>query len=491
MTHYFLALIVFLAQPNGKARLARVWTIKTWGHYCRVTAKVILVLTALSIGIISNVLAEPLVDTASPSPANSTNQALTSQQSSQAQVQTQVQTQVQSQSQGQNQSQNKSQTPIHSAIQNTNNNVSTKPKKSHQHHSALTPKSKIIRLARFGETEAVKALSERLAREQDLPKEWVTHQIANAQLIPAAVQLMMPAPAPVQKNWHAYRARFIEPKRIAQGVEFWQKNALTLAQAERDFGVAPEIIIGILGVETLYGQHMGAYPVLDSLATLALEFPKEHPRAGERQVFFQNELGFFLKQEFSRYADSKLDTKADAKSEAKADTKTLDRREVLGSYAGAIGAAQFMPSSLAKFAIDYDQDGRIDLIHSSKDAIGSVANYFKMFGWKSAEPTRFSVDLSSPKVDLEALLLPDILPTFSVQAFEEKGAFLSEEGKKHSGLLALIELQNGNDPKEYLAGTENFYVVTRYNWSSYYAMAVLDLGQAVKDAYAQKVALSK
>ena len=344
-----------------------------------------------------------------------------------------------------------------------------------QHHPGTqgksvkySSKSKILRLASFGETQAVQALGARIAQDQDLPKEWVIKQIANAHLIPDAVQQMMPAPTPVQKNWHAYRARFIEPKRIGLGVQFWQKNALTLEQAERDFGVAPEIVIGILGVETLYGQHMGAYPVLDSLATLSLSFPPEHPRALERQTFFQNELGFFLKEQFSRSPSPAV--------------------EVLGSYAGAMGAAQFMPSSLAKFAVDYDHDGRIDLVHSSKDAIGSIANYFKMFGWQAGVPARFSVDLNSPKIDLEALLLPDILPTFSAQAFEAKGALLSAEGKNYAGQLALIELQNGNDPREYLAGTENFYVVTRYNWSSYYAMAVLDLGQAVKQAYEQKVA---
>ena len=250
-------------------------------------------------------------------------------------------------------------------------------------------------------------------------------------------------------------------------MQFWEKNASTLAQAERDFGVPPEIVVGILGIETLYGRHMGAYPVVDTLSTLSLEFPKDHPRAQERQAFFQNELGYFLKQEFSR--------------------PERGSKEILGSYAGAIGAAQFMPSSFNKFALDYDQDGRIDMVHSSKDVIGSVANYFKVFGWQTGAPTRFAVDISSPKIDLEELLVPDILPTFSAQAFEAKGALLSAEGKNYSGLLALIELQNGNDPNEYVAGTENFYVVTRYNWSSYYAMAVLDLGEAVKDAYLRKI----
>ena len=337
--------------------------------------------------------------------------------------------------------------------------------------AGLSSKSKIIRLGRFGETESVQALGAQIAISQDLPQDWVVLQIAKARLLPSVVQQMMPAQGLVQKNWKAYRARFIEPKRIGLGVQFWQKNAQTLDQAEREFGVAPEIIVGILGVETLYGQHMGAYPVLDSLATLSLAFPKEHPRAKERQEFFQNELGIFLKEKFAHPEQAKY--------------------EVLGSYAGAIGAAQFMPSSLTKFAVDYDHDGYIDLIHSTKDAIGSVANYFKMFGWQPGMPTRFSVDMSAPQIDLEGLLLPDILPTFSTQAFEAKGVSLSTEGKNHPGPIALIELQNGTDAKEYFAGTENFYVVTRYNWSSYYAMAVLDLGEAVKQAYQQKVSMAQ
>ena len=335
------------------------------------------------------------------------------------------------------------------------------------HHS----KPKIISLDRFGESDSVKSLALQIALDQDLPKDWVINKIANAHLIPGAVQQMMPAPVPIKKNWHAYRARFIEPKRIGLGVEFWKKNAQTLTQAEREYGVPAEIIVGILGVETLYGQHMGAYPVLDSLATLSLQFPKEHPRALERQAFFQNELAVFLKQQYADASNTK--------------------REVLGSYAGAMGAAQFMPSSMAKFAVDYDHDGRIDLIHSHKDAIGSIANYFKMFGWQTGVPTRFEVNLNTPHLDLEGLLLPDILPTFSAQSFEAKGAILSGEAKNYSGQLALIELQNGNDANDYLAGTENFYVVTRYNWSSYYAMAVLDLGEAVKQAYLQKVVASK
>jgi membrane-bound lytic murein transglycosylase B len=156
-----------------------------------------------------------------------------------------------------------------------------------------------------------------------------------------------------------------------------------------------------------------------------------------------------------------------------------------GSYAGAMGLPQFMPSSWAKFAVDFDGDGRIDLFNSPADVIGSVANYFKTFGWHTGMPTHYSVSFNSEKLDLEALLLPDILPTFSAASFIAKGAVLDTDAQTHSGPLALVELQNGDKPPSYVAGTENFYVITRYNWSSYYAMAVIELGRAVREAMAR------
>jgi membrane-bound lytic murein transglycosylase B len=332
--------------------------------------------------------------------------------------------------------------------------------KRHTHPGALLMNKHAIKYGKaFALNDQLIGLAQQISTSQSLPKEWVLSQLTHARSIPSVSQLMMPAPVAVQKNWHAYRERFIEPTRIQKGVAFWRRYESALSKAELEFGVPAQIIVGILGVETLYGEHMGAYPVIDALSTLSLEFPKEHPRAVERQSFFQNELGFFLKQQYDR--PGHLST------------------EVLGSYAGAIGAPQFMPSSIAKFAIDYDQDGTIDLIHSPVDAIGSIANYFKMFGWQSGQPIRFEVKLESTPQQLEELLVPDILPSFSAESFALKGVQLNEEDAKYKGLLALIELQNGGEAKTYAAGTENFYVITRYNWSSYYAMAVIELGQAV------------
>jgi membrane-bound lytic murein transglycosylase B len=143
---------------------------------------------------------------------------------------------------------------------------------------------------------------------------------------------------------------------------------------------------------------------------------------------------------------------------------------------------QFMPSSLARWGVDYDGDKRVDLAGSADDAIGSVASYFKGYGWNTGMPTHYPVRFDPARLDLEALLAPDILPTFSVARFQEKGAVLEGAALQHAGPLALIELQNGGAPPTFVAGTENFYVITRYNWSSYYAMAVIELGREVREA---------
>ncbi|HEY8048182.1 MAG TPA: lytic murein transglycosylase B [Ramlibacter sp.] len=301
--------------------------------------------------------------------------------------------------------------------------------------------------------------AEAMAQRRGLGTSWVRAAIGHAQMLPVIVRLVQPAPPGQPKNWQAYRSRFIEPRRIAAGVEFWKDNEAVLARAQQDFGVPPEIIVGIIGVETIYGQQMGNFRVLDALATLAFDFPASHPRAQERTDYFRGELEQFLVTEAQRKGDP---------------------RKPLGSYAGAMGMAQFMPGSWAKWAIDYDGDGRIDLRGSAADVIGSVANYFKSYGWQPGLPTHYPVSFDPARLDLDALLAPDILPTFTPEKFTDLGAVLDTPGREHPGKLALIELQNGDNPPEYVAGTENFYVITRYNWSSYYAMAVIELGQEVK-----------
>jgi membrane-bound lytic murein transglycosylase B len=282
--------------------------------------------------------------------------------------------------------------------------------------------------------------------------------MASAQRLPLVEKLVLPPASPAAKDWGAYRARFIEPIRIQAGRRFWLKHQASLERAEREYGVPASIIVGIIGVETLYGQNTGNFRVLDALGTLAFHFPAAHPRAAQRQAFFRNELEAFLRLTSQSGADPLL---------------------VRGSYAGAMGLPQFMPSSWAQFAVDFDGDGRIDLFGSPADAIGSVANYFKAFQWRPGLPTHYPVVLTPGTTDMDSLLAPDILPTFSVANFVAQGAALEAGALTHPGPLALIELRNGPNAPSYVAGTENFYAITRYNWSSYYAMAVIELAEAV------------
>ena len=330
-------------------------------------------------------------------------------------------------------------------------------KKKHKPAKAIkAPKGKA-----FGKTAAVRELARTIARQQKLPAAWVTQQISQARQIPTILPMVLPPASAQQKNWTAYRARFLSDCRIQSGVKFWRDHSLLLDQAQTIYGVAPHYIVGIMGVETFYGQHMGTYKLLDALTTLSLMFPAAHPQAAERQAFFQNELAYFLKQQ-----------------------KTQPSKPApLGSYAGASGLPQFMPSSIARFAVDFDGDGRIDLSKSAADAIGSVANYFKAYGWQPAMPTHFEVDVAAiQEDDLNALLAPDIVPSWSASHLQNKQAVLPQTAMAFDKPLALVQLYNGGNPPSYVAGTENFYVITRYNRSSYYALAVIELGQAVAQA---------
>lgn len=309
----------------------------------------------------------------------------------------------------------------------------------------------------YAERAEAMDFAERLALERGLPAHWLRQTIGQARRSPLVMQLMQPPSSPFVKNWRVYRSRFIEDIRIQAGLRFWQTHEGELNRAESIYGVPPEIVVGIIGVETLYGRHMGQFRVMDALATLAFDFPARHPRAAERSEYFRKELEQFL------LAQHRSQT---------------DPFESLGSYAGATGMPQFMPSSIASFAVDFDKDGRIDLRSSVSDVIGSVAHYLKAFNWKPGMPTHYRVELDK-QADLPSLLAPDILPTFSAQVFQEKGALLQEPATSHTGPLALIELLNGSEAPTFVAGTENFYVITRYNWSSYYAMAVIELGQEI------------
>jgi len=302
----------------------------------------------------------------------------------------------------------------------------------------------------------VREFAAQVAARRQLDADWLLAQLAQARLQPAAQRLMMPPPAGTAKNWAAYRDRFVEPQRIGAGLRFWQEQAPWLERAQAQYGVPPHIVVGIVGVETFYGRVTGNFRVLDVLTTLAFDFPSGR---SDRSAFFRSELEEFL---------------------LRCQREGVDPTLPKGSFAGAMGLPQFMPSSLNKWAVDFDGDGRIDLDGSGADVVGSVAHYLAAHGWQRDMPPVYAV---APPVDTRqraTLLQPDILPSFSAEQMVGLGAGLDDGGRAHDGLLALVELQNGQAAPSFVAGTQNFYAITRYNQSSYYAMAVITLGEAIQ-----------
>jgi len=329
---------------------------------------------------------------------------------------------------------------------------------------AAKPADEAPDLVTYGRRDDVMAFGAELAERRGLDAAWVQAALQRARFVPSVVKFIMPPPAGTAKNWAAYRGRFVEPIRIRAGAAFWRANEKWLKLAEELYGVPPEIVVGIVGVETIYGQQMGNFRVIDALATLAFDFPTGRK---DRSAFFRDELEnlFVL-----------------------CNAEGLDPLQPKGSFAGAMGMPQFMPSSFNKYAVDLDGDGHVDLRGSPADVIGSVAHYLAEFGWRRGLPTRFDVAVPVSATDRAVLLGPDILPTFTPAEFAERGAQLDAAAFAADvrlatsggvGQLALVELQNGDAAPSYVAGTSNFYAVTRYNWSSYYALAVIELGEAV------------
>ncbi len=270
---------------------------------------------------------------------------------------------------------------------------------------------------------------------------------------PEILKAIRPPSSPRVRSWKNYRPIFVNERHIADGVRFAAQHADSLARAEAEYGVPQEIIVAIIGVETYYGRNMGKWRVIDALATLAFDYP---PRAD----FFRSELEAFLL--FTREAN-------------------LDALEVRGSYAGAIGIPQFMPSSYRRWAVDYDGD-KVALLRSSPtDAIGSVANFLKSHGWARGEPIVFHADLGT--ADPAPLIAEGLKPTRTIAELAALGIQVhSNPAPSPATPAALIDLVTPDRLTEYRVGLNNFYVITRYNRSSFYAAAVFDLAQALRQA---------
>lgn len=288
--------------------------------------------------------------------------------------------------------------------------------------------------------------------ERGLDAGWVRQTLGEAEKLESVRRAFKPLPAGQRKNWQAYRARFLDARRTEAGRRFMQEHAETLTRASNQFGVPIEVILGIIGVETFYGSYTGRYRVVDALATLAFDYPVEGGK--DRSGYFREQLAHFF---------------------VWCAKEQCQPRDIRGSYAGAMGMPQFMPENIHRYGTDFDGDGKIDL-NQPVDAIGSVARFLARHGWVRRLDPVYPVDVGAAQ--LEPLLAPDILPTFTPDKLAAHGAQALASLPQREA-YALVELQNGDAGSEYVLGSRNFFVLTRYNRSSYYAMAVLQLGEAV------------
>lgn len=250
------------------------------------------------------------------------------------------------------------------------------------------------------------------------------------------------------RPWHEFRALYIEDRRIAGGIDFWRRHAETLARARREYGVPEEIIVATIGVETVYGRNIGRFKVLEALSMLAFDYPPRAPlfRAElEEFLLLMRETGF-------------------------------NALETRGSYAGAMGIPQFLPSSYRKYAVDFDGDGRPNLWGSAADAIGSVANYYRTFGWETDAPVVVQARAEGDAV--ETVLGEGIKPHSSIANLRARGVVpLGAVEEEARAALVRVEAESG---PQYWLGLQNFYVITRYNRSVNYALVVHELARELR-----------
>ena len=298
----------------------------------------------------------------------------------------------------------------------------------------------------------VNAFIERMAGQSDYTEQELVDLFSAVKKQSHLFELL-DKPAEKELQWHQYRHIFIKEKRIEQGVAFWRENQDLLAEISLKTGVPGEIIIAIIGVETFYGVYRGKDPVFDSLVTLAFDYPK-------RSAFFNRELEQLL-----------LLTKE----------QNLDPKSLRGSYAGAMGMPQFIASSYRSYAVDFDGDGQANLFDSIPDIFASVANYFVKHGWRANEPV--AGPLTVLEVNSIDQLNPGVKTSYKWSDLTRSGLHSKTELDPDTA-VALVKLEQKNVP-EYWVGLQNFYVITRYNHSELYAMAVYQLSLLIKDRMRQ------
>ena len=311
----------------------------------------------------------------------------------------------------------------------------------------------------YGKREDVQVFIRQMVQQHAFVERELTFLFSRARREPAILVAIAPPKTAPMRSWQTYHGRFVNEARAAEGAEFWRRNAAALERAAQEHGVPAEIVVAIIGVETVYGRQMGSWRVIDALSTLAFDYP---PRA----EFFRGELEQYLL--FAR-------------------EQGLDVFSVKGSFAGAIGIPQFMPGSYRRFAVDFDGDGATDLRTSETDAVGSVANFLAKHGWRRGErvslPARVAGDAGGTGGTggtYRALLEAGIEPKTALAELKRYGVETRTDLPLETP-VALVELESPGAAAEYRLGLQNFYVLTRYNRSVLYASAVYDLAQEIKN----------
>jgi membrane-bound lytic murein transglycosylase B len=303
----------------------------------------------------------------------------------------------------------------------------------------------------YAQRDDVKLFIDEMVNEHGFDRNYLENQFAGAKRLDNVLESIA-KPAEKTLTWKQYRPIFVTSKRLNKGVSFMQKHRETLNRAEKEFGVPAEIIAAIIGVETYYGRLTGKYTVFDSLTTLGFDYPP-------RSKFFKSELKQFL-----------LLSKEE----------NISVEEMTGSYAGAMGMPQFISSSYRRYAVDFDGDGKRDLWNSVPDVIGSVANYFSEHGWQQGESVTHEVNITDPSIVNGKNTLK---PYATVKQLKEQGVTLKLQeraNKLEDDQLATLLTFKGKNGDEYWIGLRNFYVITRYNHSELYAMAVFQLSEKLK-----------
>ena len=300
----------------------------------------------------------------------------------------------------------------------------------------------------FAQREDVREFIEEMRKKHGFDSSRLARLFSQAQPQPKALKAIMPPADPSVRSWQAYRGRFIEPSRIEGGLRFWEANSQTLDAAQSIYGVPGEIIVAIIGIETIYGRNAGKFPAFATLATLAFDYP---PRA----ELFRSELEALL---------------------LLARDSRRNPLTYMGSYAGALGIPQFLPSSIRNWGVDFDGDGQVDLAASTIDAIGSVANFLASHGWETGSPIAAPANVAGE--GFAELINAGILPRFLPEEMTAYGVSPAADAPQLP--CALIDLGTPSGTTEYWLGYRNFYVITRYNRSSFYAMAVYALSRELR-----------